>query len=297
MDELTKAFRDFADGRRTDVLGIAPIGRFDGVAANHHPASIFPETRSVIVLGKRITRGTLRGVEEGTQFDLYGMFGQQWLADRVLAITTAALAQFLEDAGWEAVPLMDLPPEVPPSGVAVRPGLPAPNVMVDLRDAAVRAGLGMFGWCGELLTPEFGPRQRLQMILTDAPLEATPLAAEPVCDMCMECAGACPLGALDPARSHDVTICGVTMRVADVDHAKCGGCRNGATPNMSHASGKPDRLAAVCVRTCVHHLGTTGREGNRFAAPFRRRPAWRTDALGATSLWQPDAAAPPQAEA
>ena len=115
MEGLTTALHDFAAARRIDLLGIAPIARFDGVAANHHPASIFPETRSVLVLGKRITRGTLRGVEEGTQFDLYSIFGQQWLADRVLAINTAALAQLIEDSGWEAVPLMDLPPEVPPS--------------------------------------------------------------------------------------------------------------------------------------------------------------------------------------
>ena len=297
MEGLTKTFHDFAAGRRIDLLGIAPIERFDGVSANHHPASIFPEAKSVIVLGKRITRGTLRGVEEGTQFDLYGMFGQHWLADRVLAINTAALAQFIEDEGWEAVPLMDLPPEVPPSGVAVRPGLPAPNVMVDIRDAAVRAGVGQFGWCGELLSPQFGPRQRMQMILTDAPLEATPLDAEAVCDMCMECAEACPLGALDPEASHDVTICDITMRVADVDYAKCATCRNGATANISHHTGKPDRLAAICTRTCVNHLEMAGRVGNRFAGPFRSRPAWRTDAMGTTTLWHTDEATPPEAKA
>ena len=39
-----------------------------------------------------------------------------------------------------------------------------------------------------------------------------------------------------------------------------------------------------------------GRVGNRFGTPFRRRPAWRTDALGATALWQPDPAAPRRAE-
>ncbi len=81
------------------------------------------------------------------------------------------------------------------------------------------------------------------------------------------------------------------MRVADVDYARCATCRNGATANFSHAAGKPDRLAAVCNRTCVDHLESTGRVTNQFANPFRRRAAWRTDRFGATAMWPGDAAA------
>jgi epoxyqueuosine reductase QueG len=290
MNSLSNHLHEFARERRIDLLGIAPVGRFEGVPAQHHPASIFPETRSVIVLGKRITRGTLRGVEEGTQFDLYSMFGQSWLADRVLAVATVTLAQFIEDHGWEAVPLQDLPPEVPPSGVAVRPGLPPPNVMIDFRDAAIRAGLGRYGWCGELLTPRFGPRQRFQMILTDAELDPTPLCTEPVCDQCGNCAAACPLDAIEASGEHDVEVCGLSMRVAGIDLRKCAQCRNGATPNASHPAGKPDRLGALCVRTCMDHLEESGRISNRFTNPFRVRPAWRTDSRGNTALWQADAA-------
>lgn len=291
MEDLTTQLRRYAADRRIDLLGIAPIERFEGVAANHHPATIFPEARSVIVIGKRITRGTLRGIEEGTQFDMYSMFGQHWLADRVLAVTTIGVAQFIEDNGWEAVPLQDLPPEVPPSGVSVKPGLPPPNVMIDVRDAAVRAGLARYGWCDELLTPEFGPRQRFQLILTDAALEPTPLQAEDVCDQCGLCAEACPLDAISADGAHDVVVCGMKMSVAGVDLAKCSRCRNGATPNISHASGRPDRLAAVCMRTCVHHLDEAGRLSRRFATPFRQREAWRVDAFGASSLWQPSSEA------
>ena len=49
-----------------DLVGVADIGRFDGIDPAHHPASIYPEARSVIVLGKRVVRGCLRGVEEGS---------------------------------------------------------------------------------------------------------------------------------------------------------------------------------------------------------------------------------------
>ncbi len=278
MNELTRQFYAFAREKRVDLLGVAPIERFEGVPAEHHPASIFPETRTVVVVGKRIPRGALRGVEESTQTDIYGQYGLSWLRDRMLAITTIGLATWLEDQGWEACPLQDLPPEIPPSGVAVRPGLPPPNVMVDAREAAVRAGLGEIGYCGELLTPQFGPRQRVQMILTDAPLEPTPLCDTPICDQCGECARLCPLAAF---QGEDILeICGKRMRVARLDLSACRRCRNGARANPDDPRGRPDRLAALCIRTCLDHLERAGRVTNRFAAPFRLRPAWSRDAQG-----------------
>jgi len=284
MDKLTAEFKTFAQEKRVDLLGIAPIDRFSGVAANHHPQSIFPETRSAIVLGKRITRGTLRGIEEGTQFDLYGQYGLSWLADRMLAITTISLATFLEDQCWEAVPLQDLPAQIPPSGVPVKPGLPAPNVMVDVHDAAVRAGLGEIGYCGEVLTPEFGPRQRFQMILTDAELAPTPLCETSVCDQCKDCAAACPLGAISTDADEALEICEKTMTVASVNYDICRSCKNGAQGNPHHPAGRPDRLGALCMRTCVDHLERANRVSNQFAATFRKRPAWQIDRTGKPSL-------------
>jgi len=254
------------------------------VAPAHHPAAIFPETRSVLVVGKRITRGTLRGTEEGTQMDGYDQYGRSWLVDRMLALATINVATFLEDNGWEAVPLQDLPPQAPPTGVAVKPGLPPPNVLVDAKDAAVRAGLGEIGWCGEVLTPQYGPRQRFQMILTDAEIAATPLCARAVCDGCKSCARTCPLEAISADKGHAVTVAGKTMTVGDIDYAKCRSCRNGARANAHHPAGLPDRLAALCVRSCVDHLERSGRVDSQFAAPFRKRPAWQIDRTGQPSL-------------
>ena len=284
MDELTQNFMQFAKEKRADLVGIAPIERFDGVPANHHPCSIFPETKSVIVIGKRITRGTLRGVEEGTQFDIYGQYGKSWLVDRMLAITTISLATWIEDNRWEAVPLQDLPPQVPPSGVAVKPDLPAPNVMVDAKDAAIRAGLGEIGYSGELLTPQYGPRQRIQMILTDAVLEPTPICETPVCTQCKQCAKTCPLDAISEDKSTTVEICGKKMTVAEINYGICRSCQNGASGNPNHPSGLPDRLGALCMRSCVHNLEQADRLENSFDTPFRKRPAWQKDVVGRASL-------------
>ena len=258
-----------------DLVGIADIERFQGLAPQHDPRSIFPEARSVIVLGRRITRGTLRGIEEGTQFSNYRLYGLDWLDNRFVAITTFRTAEFLEDNGWEAVPLVPLPPEVPPMGIPVKPDLPPPNVLVDVEDAAVRAGLGEIGYARFFLTPRFGPRQRFQAILTDAVLEPDPIYADPICDRSPDLhARFCPLGAIDPAREETLVICGKEMTLAEVDYATCRGCENGARPNLYHPAGKPDRLGALCARSCLAHLEEEGRMGNAFKSPFRKRTPW-----------------------
>ncbi|MCS7253116.1 MAG: hypothetical protein RMK18_02955 [Armatimonadota bacterium] len=282
MPDLTSQLKSFADKHRVDLIGIAPIERFNDVPPEHHPASIFPEARSVLVIAKRIPRGALRGVEEGTHFTSFELYGRSWLIDRVLAIATISVATFLEDNGWEAVPLQDLPPQIPPSGKPVKHGLPAPNVIVDAKDAAVRAGIGEIGYCGELLTPKFGPRQRLQLILTDAELEPTPVCEMQICDMCMECAKSCPLGAMQGEVK--IVICGKEMLTAQIDWDLCRHCKNGASPNPYHPLGLPDRLGAICVRSCVDYLERAGKIASTFTSPFRRRPPWEIDHTGRTKL-------------
>jgi epoxyqueuosine reductase QueG len=273
--EMSKELAKYADSIGIDLLGIAPIGRFDDLPPERHPASVFPEVKSVIVVGKRIVRGALRGTEEGTQFQSYLMYGYHWLDDRFLSITTFKLTEFLEDRRYEAVPMMNLPVEIPPMGVPVRSGQPAPNVIIDFDDAAVRAGLGEIGYLGIFLSPEFGPRQRFYIILTDAVLEPTPICEKEICKRTSDYAKLCPLDAIDPSREQTLSICGKEMKTASIDYAKCAKCKNGATANHRFPGAKPDRLAALCVRSYMNLLEKDGRIGNKFEHPFRNRPAWK----------------------
>lgn len=262
--ELTAAdVKAFAKELGADLVGIAPIERFADLPDAHNPARIFPETRSVIVIGRRIPRGALRGVEEGTQFSLYAMYGYDWLDNRFLPMVTYGVAEFLENNGYEAVPLPNLPPQMPAMGVAISPDRPAPNVLLDFDDAAVRAGLGEIDGAGFLITPEFGPHQRLQLILTEATLDPDAVRTTAVND----CPPAkydafCPLGALDTANK-------------TVDWAQCRACKNGARANAYHPTGNPDRLAAICARSCLDYLEKHNRLQRKFANPFRQRPAWK----------------------
>jgi epoxyqueuosine reductase len=67
-----------------------------------------------------------------------------------------------------------------------------------MKDTAVMAGLGCIGKNNLLVTPQYGPRQRLRVILVDADLPATgPSDFDPCRDCKMPCRAACPVNAFD----------------------------------------------------------------------------------------------------
>lgn len=257
-----------------DLIGFAGKDRFEGVPAQHNPFSIFPEAKTVIMIGKRICRGALRGVEEGSNFGDYRLFGSNWLEDQFLSLACYDMVRVLEDEGYEAVPVFPNPAEIKPMGVPVAEDRPAPNVFPDFNYAAVACGLGEIGLNGIFLSPAFGSRQRFHMIITDAELEATPICTRKVCDGCGKCAAVCPYGAIDTANTVSLEICGKVMQVATIDYDICRECKNGACPSRFAAYAKPDRVAALCNRTCLCHLEETDALDNKFETPFRKKEAW-----------------------
>ena len=263
-----------------DMIGFASKSRFEGVDAQHNPFSIFPEAKTVIMLGKRICRGVLRGVEEGTNFGDYSSFGVKWLEDEFLAIACYDLVNYLEDNGYEACPVFPNPTELAPQGVAVADGRPAPNVYPDFDYAAVACGLGEIGLNGIFLSEKYGSRQRFHMIITDAEIEESPLLERSICDGCGECAKSCPLGAIDLENASEINVCGKVMKVAKIDYELCKICKNGAKKNRLAEKARPDRIAALCNRCCICHLEENKRLENQFETPFRKREAWRVDEKG-----------------
>lgn len=273
MENLVEKIKKCAGNQGVDILGFGGRERFEGLAARKNPFTIFPEGKTVIMLGKRILRGSLRGIEEGTNFQDYSFFGLTWLEDEFLALACYELTRVIEDEGYEAVPVFPNPSEIPPTGVAVEEGREAPNVFPDFEYAAVACGVAMIAYNGMVFTPEFGPRQRFHMIITDAEIPSAPLLEQKVCDGCAECVSACPLGAI----SHDgeeVNICGKSMKVAKINYSLCRSCKNGAVPNRFGSSLKPDRIGAICSRSCICHLEEKGLVKNLFENKFRDEGFW-----------------------
>ena len=257
-----------------DLIGFASKERFEGVPARNNPFSIFPEGKTVILVGKRICRGSLRGIEEGTNFDDYGFFGSRWLEDEFLALACYDLVRVLEDHGWEGCPIFPNPTELGPQGVSVAEGRPEPNVYPDFDYAAVACGLGEIGLNGLFLSPEFGSRQRFHMIITDAEIPQSPLFEGAVCDRCGKCVEACPKGAVSVNETEEINICGKRMQVAKIKYNRCRTCKNGARANRFAPIAKPDRVPALCNRTCLCHLEEKGALQNKFQNSFRQREAW-----------------------
>lgn len=273
MNKLIEAINEAVKREGIDLIGFAPKERFSSLDERKNPFTIFPEGKTVIMLGKRVCRGSLRGVEEGTNFSDYNFFGRCWLEDEFLALACYNMTRVLEDHGWEAVPVFPNPTDMSPMGVSVAEGRAEPNVFPDFDYAAVAAGLCEYGLSGLVMSPKFGVRQRFHMIITDAELPPTPMLTESVCDRCGKCAAACPLGAINTENTVTVTVAGKEMTVATVDLSKCRTCKNGACANRFDSKLTPDRMAALCSRTCVSHM-ESAKDVGEFEKPFRKRDAW-----------------------
>jgi len=266
--------KKYAKERGADLVGIASGERFKSLPADESPLSIFPECKSVIVLGRRILRGSMRGVEEGTNFSsTYGAFGYRWLEDNFLSRTTYEVTCFIEAQGCEGVPIFAYAEEGMPHGRPVAPGKPAPNVIINADFAAQAAGLGEIGLGGFFITPEFGTRQRFAFVLTDATLEPDPVSAKKICADCGLCAAACPFGAIDIKNLKTAGVPPHTMQVATVDYAACRACPNGAMLAAGRGE-RPDRCAAACGRACLAKLEGSGKLKSKFEHPFRKRAPW-----------------------
>ena len=274
MNNLKKEIENFAKKDGVDLIGFANRSRFAQVDAQHNPFSIFPEAKTVILIGKRICRGSLRGIEEGTNFGDYTLFGKIWLDDEFLALSAYNLTNFIESNGWEAVPVFPNPSELGPSGVSVAEGRPAPNVYPDFDYAAVACGICTVSYNRLVFSKEFGSRQRFHMILTDAELESTPLLEDAICNTCRKCADACPLNAISKTETEEIEICGKIFTVGKIDYQKCKICQNGASANRFSPDAKPDRIAALCNRTCMCALEERNTLSNTFENRFRTSDVW-----------------------
>ena len=188
-----------------DLCGVASIDRFAESPSGRHPCEILPGCKSVIVVGVRLLDGIVqanfRAFEEGRREvkGLYGTYGYATLPNFELTYACYGIAQFIERT----------------TGVITTPCSTGPltnGVQISLRHAAVAAGLAEFGWMTIVLTPEFGPRNRFGVILTQLELEPDPMyAGKKLCnpEKCGICTKVCPTGAIGPVGSEDRHRCNI----------------------------------------------------------------------------------------
>jgi len=276
-EDIKAAARNFG----ADLVGIASVAAVRDLPADENPLSIFPQAKAVIVVGRKILRGALRGIEQGTEFDnAFPAFGFYNLEDSFLAKTTYDMSIWMEAQGFEAVPLFAYDGAGQAVGVPVAPGKPAPNVMLRYRTLAQAAGLGETGLHGLFLTPDFGPRQRFAMLLTDAEIETDAPFKPHICNDCGACVSACPLAALSSGTAKPFGLPGCQRPVAERDNTRCLRCRNGAIQTNEGRFKTVERVAAACSRACIAALEARGATQEAFANPFRQSAPWGRDILG-----------------
>ena len=210
-----------------DVVGIGSIDRWADAPLQMDPKQIMPECKSIIGMVFRVERGSLRGVEEGTYFSNYSAMGYGGITYLYMPMTVINLSKFIEDQGYEAIPMGHQSDwrAIDNQGYAergytrpVRPGQAMPDIMVHLRIAAYLCGLGEIGFSKMFLSPQFGPRCRLGIVLTDVELEPDPIYDGPkLCNRCMACIKACPGNCFDPVNTVKLNLAGHELEWADID--------------------------------------------------------------------------------
>jgi len=245
-----KKIKEYARTCGADIVGITSTERLKELPKEMNPQYIFPEAKSIIVLGYRIFRGVFRGIEEGTWFASYNLMGYNGIRWVFQPVTMWNFTKIFENEGYEAIPVVDnfpwsnidnLSPDLIGQDFinvnktaygekekyqgkwsrAVDPSKPAPDIFIPFKLLAYAAGLGTIGHSGMFLTPEFGPRQMFSCVITDMPLKEDPLYEEQLCDNCMLCVKDCPVGAISSKEKVSINVAGKKVEWAKVDFAKC----------------------------------------------------------------------------
>lgn len=245
-----------------DLVGVAPVSRFIEWENTRGVTAIFPQAESVIILGRKIPRGTLCNRNP----DSFSHFGFKYVEDQALAKTTYDMTIWLEKYGFEGVPIFGYDAEAASNydlAVPVSPDKPAPNVYVDLRAAAELCGLGMVGKNGLLLTHEFGPLQRVAMLISDAAFPGDEMKHWDFCENCDACVRACPENAFT-GQAHKVG----SAEVYNINYNRCADSGCGAAPTDFGRFNTIERINASCSLACLDSLERRGKMVCRFNKNF-----------------------------
>jgi epoxyqueuosine reductase len=189
-EELKKSLLERCERMEIPLVGVAGVERWlnppfkPWMPEEFYPQSIYPEARSVIVIGLPVTLPALETSPSILYRELY------MTVNGLLDQYTYRLANFLSEKGYPSL-------FVPRDGYgSIKVLMDNPIAFFSHRHAAYLAGLGTFGISNMVLTPRYGPRVRFGSILTAAELPPDPLMERDLCTRCMRCVDMCPSKAL-----------------------------------------------------------------------------------------------------
>jgi epoxyqueuosine reductase QueG len=186
-----------------DLVGIADAQNLILAYPPRSATDLMPTAKSVIVMAVAHSLGAVYSP------DIMLWTRSKMQTSRLLDETAEKVGRMLERQGFLTLPVSaDKPAEIfkhdPETGKKFRQTRTVG--FLSFKHAAVSCGMGEIGKSNLLLTPEFGPHQRLCAIITEAELEPDPRQDFDLCRGCNKCVEACPSGALTPD-GYDVDPC------------------------------------------------------------------------------------------
>ncbi|MFA4878231.1 MAG: 4Fe-4S binding protein [Methanoregula sp.] len=191
---MNNEIRDVVTGMCQDlgipVVGFAPAGSWDNppfepwVPEEFRPRAIYPETKTVIVIGLPVSLPILETAPSIHYHELYRT------VNTLLDMHGYTIAEALTRRGYPSVWI----PRDGYGSIAILKEKPI--AFFSHRHAAYLAGLGTFGINNTLLTMEFGPRIRFASVFTSAEISPDKVLEKDLCIRCMRCVDSCPVKAL-----------------------------------------------------------------------------------------------------
>lgn len=194
--ELKKEILKKCEQLQIPIVGFAPVNRwenppeglpnkfFEWIPKEFWPQSIYPEAKTVIVIGLPVQLPIVETAPSIYYHELYET------VNNALDTKAYEISNFLIQNGYPSIYV----PRDCYGDIDVL--LEKPCAFFSHKHAAYLAGLGSFGQNNVLLTPEYGPRVRFTSIFTTAEIEGSEIKNENLCTRCFACVRQCPVGAV-----------------------------------------------------------------------------------------------------
>lgn len=189
-DRITRRARELG----FSLVGFAPAERWSHpppplklepwIPEEFWPQSIYPETKTVIVLGIPVQLPVIETAPSNYYNVLYHT------VNNLLDMGAYRLAEYLTSQGHPSI-------FTPRDGYgSIEVLLENPVALFSHKHAAYLAGMGSFGYNNVLLTREYGPRVRFVSVFTTARIHTPPPEPLDLCTRCMLCLKHCPAGVM-----------------------------------------------------------------------------------------------------